>query len=224
MIETRASWGHTARLGPPMRLPADEVWIHHTAMSVLTDFPLAMKAIEHVGVQRFGRFSYSYAIHPSGRIGEGAGTTVGAHTKNHNSRAFGIVFMGNLSLTDPTREALDACRWLIAELQRLGHLKPGVYPTAGHRDNPASPSECPGNRLYPHVRGSLRVPWHSEEDDLTPEQDSMLREVHAALVGNYRKSTNDTRSHDLAFPILKTNGSMDWVQKAVERIVKKLQA
>lgn len=163
-IESRNSWGHTARLGPAMKLPASEAWIHHTAMDPPDDFEAAMRAIERVGVQRFGRFSYSYAIHPTGRIGEGAGVTVGAHTKGHNSIAFGLVFMGNFQNVDPTVEALDSCRWLLTELQDRDLLRPGLYPTGGHRDNPASPSACPGDRLYPHVRGVLRVPWEEDED------------------------------------------------------------
>jgi hypothetical protein len=139
-----------------MKLPALEVWLHHSATAVSGDPFLDMKAIERTGISRFSQFSYSYCVHPDGSILEGCGTRRGAHTANRNSTSFGICWIGDYTNRLPKVQQIDGTRWLIAELVRLGHLKPGTYPTGGHRDVKAT--ACPGNKLYA-ILADLRVPW-----------------------------------------------------------------
>lgn len=173
-IVSRAGWGATAPRGGPMPLPAREVWLHHSVTPVTVDPAADMRVIERVGVQRFGRFSYSWAVHPTGVVLEGAGVTIGAHTGGRNSTSFGIVLIGNyddLSVTDPQMAATaDLIRWLMA----TGKLLPGTYPTGGHRDLKAT--SCPGARAYPRI-GELRrlVANPPEEDDMPWTQDDWDR-------------------------------------------------
>lgn len=159
MIVARSVWGaKPASLPPtPMRLPATEVFIHHSVTPV-TDMPYAdMRAIEAVGMQRFGQFSYSYAIHPKdGMILEGAGLRRGAHTSQRNSTAFGIVWVGNYDERNPTIQQVESTRWLIAQLQQQGHLIPGAD-IKGHRDTGFA-TACPGAKLY-RLLDAIRIPW-----------------------------------------------------------------
>jgi N-acetylmuramoyl-L-alanine amidase len=144
---TRAEWGATAKQGPAMRLPARGVTFHQTVTRATSDPAADMRTIERIGVQRFGRFSYCYAIHPSGVVGEGAGLTVGAHTAGHNSTRIGVVFikMDDDPLT-PAAEtaAVNLLRWLAA----TGALHQG-YDTDGHRDYKAT--ACPSDAIYDHI-------------------------------------------------------------------------
>ncbi len=98
---------------------------------------------------------------------EGRGLRVGAHTKKRNSIALALCFIGNYSLRDPTPEQMESGRWLIQLLEDTGSLRRGA-PVLGHRQNPASPSECPGNRLYPRLielrHPSLRPPAPNPEE------------------------------------------------------------
>ena len=137
----RSSWSPRAALGPAMRLPALGVTIHHSVTTATDDPAADMLTIERIGIQRFGRFSYCYAVHPSGIVGVGAGLTVGAHTAGHNSTRIGVVFIGDLTRTPPTAAALDAAAVLIAWHQQAGRLVPG-YNVNGHRAYKST--ACPG--------------------------------------------------------------------------------
>lgn len=157
-IVTRADWGAHPESLPTARmtLPAVELWLHHTVTKPSADPVRDMRAIEAIGVQRFGVFSYSYCVHPSGVVLEGAGLGRGAHTKGRNSTSFGVSFIGNYDVLAPTPEQMESARWLIWWLQEEGHLRPEIYPTGGHRD--VFSTACPGARLYGRL-DDLRAPW-----------------------------------------------------------------
>jgi hypothetical protein len=152
-VVSRGQWGHSAPLGPLMNLPASEVWLHHSVTPVSGDPHADMRRIERVGVSRFGRFSYSFAVHPNGTVLEGAGLTVGAHTAKRNSRAFGIVWIGNYETQAPTAQQINATAALIRHLVGTGRLPPGTYPTGGHRD--VATTACPGRLAYATI-GAIR--------------------------------------------------------------------
>lgn len=146
-IRMRSWWGATAPIGLGMILPVDEVWLHHSVTQLTADPTADMRAIERVGVQRFGRISYSWAYHrPSRTLLEGAGDTVGAHTAGRNSTSLGLVLIGNYDQADLDDVAVsdlgEALRWLVD----TGRLQPGSYPTGGHRD--LKQTACPGGRAY----------------------------------------------------------------------------
>jgi peptidoglycan hydrolase-like protein with peptidoglycan-binding domain len=147
-IVSRSRWGATAALGPAMRLPAREVWLHHSVTQATGDAAADMRAIERIGVQRFGRYSYSYAVHSNGTVLEGAGLTVGAHTANRNSTSFGIVWIGNYENDQPSGAQINNTAELIRHLVATGRLQGGA-PLGGHRD--VSATACPGRNAYPRL-------------------------------------------------------------------------
>lgn len=163
-IVSRAEWGAKAASLPTvaMTLPAREVWLHHTVTEVTAEPKRDMRAVESIGLQRFGIFSYSYCVHPTGMILEGAGLRRGAHTAQRNSTSFGISHIGNYETRDPTAAQLDATRWLIWWLQDEGYLRRGTYPTGGHRDTGMA-TACPGAKLYRRLN-DLRAPWFPPDD------------------------------------------------------------
>ena len=168
MIVARSVWGASPASLPPigMRLPATQVFIHHSVTEP-TDDPYAdARAIERVGLDRFGQFSYSYLIHPhAGEILEGCGTRRGAHTARYNSGAFGVCWVGNYETRSPKVQQLDATRWLIDHLWRKGWLVPGAN-ILGHRDVFAT--ACPGSKLHA-VLDVIRHPWEGTMPEDVPQ-------------------------------------------------------
>lgn len=182
-IVPRTEWGASSRSLPAtaMRLPAREVFIHHSVTGVTPDPYLDMRTIEATGLTRFGQFSYSYVIHPrDGEIMEGCGTKRGAHTAQRNSSAFGICWVGNYENRAPKLQQIDATRWLISELRRRGHLAAGAA-ILGHRDVMAT--ACPGSHLY-GVLDLIRHPWEGTMPDDVPQ-------ASAAIVAAFPSPTGD---------------------------------
>jgi hypothetical protein len=139
-----------------MILPATAAWLHHSVTEPTGNPAADMRLIEKIGMDRFGQFSYSYCVHPSGTVLEGCGDRVGAHTAGKNSTSFGICWMGDYTTRLPKVQQIDATRELIAELILKKWLRKGIYPTGGHRD--VQRTVCPGDKLYA-ILGDLRVPW-----------------------------------------------------------------
>jgi hypothetical protein len=154
----RSVWGAKPASLPnvAMRLPATQVFIHHSVTAVTDDPYRDMRTIEATGLARFGQFSYSYAVHPKdGEVLEGCGLMRGAHTAQRNSTAFGICWIGNYDERQPKVQQLDATRRLIHDLTKAGHLLPGAD-ILGHRD--VSATACPGQKLY-DLLDVIRHPW-----------------------------------------------------------------
>lgn len=182
-IEARSTWGPTAELGHPMPGVPTKTCLHWT-VTTPTDDPYAdMRLIERIGVENFGRFSYSYCYHPVARLVlEGAGQTIGAHTHGHNSTGLGLAVIARPGTPLGPHVAEDLAS-LHRDLIAGGRLEPGTYPTAGHRDVRAT--ECPGDELYaliPTIRRLITADVeHVQEDDMTPAERKMLQEIHAEL-------------------------------------------
>jgi hypothetical protein len=149
-----------------MRLPATQVFIHHSVTEPTRDPYADARTIERVGLQRFGQFSYSYLIHPhAGEILEGCGPRRGAHTARYNSTAFGVCWVGNYEEQSPKVQQLDSTRWLIGHLTKQGWLVPGAD-IVGHRDVFAT--ACPGSKLYA-VLDVIRHPWEGTMPEEVPQ-------------------------------------------------------
>lgn len=87
-----------------------------------------------------------------GYVYEGRGWHwVGAHTLGHNSRGFGVAFVGNYTATLPTEAALRTVREVLPSCAlRAGFLRPD-YKVLGHRQLVAT-TDCPGNALFGLLR------------------------------------------------------------------------
>ena len=177
MIVARSVWGAkpASLSNVPMRLPATQVFVHHTATSVGPDPYADMRTVEAIGMQRFGQFPYSYCVHPAGAVVlEGAGLRRGAHTAQRNSTSFGIAFIGNHEAAAPTPAQIDAARGLIFHLTDQGWLVPGAD-ILGHRDVMAT--ACPGDQLHA-LLPILRLPWEGPMAG-----DPNRTDVNAPIVG-----------------------------------------
>lgn len=163
-IVSRDRWGSVSKWKyGNMKLPARNVFLHHT-VTTPTDFPYQdAKQIEKIGISQFGQMSYSYLVHPNGTILEGAGTKTGAHTANQNSTSFGIALIGDyddapgpdVALT-PSREQIESVRWLIHHLKHeVNQLLDGAVLTP-HRAVKAT--ACPGNKTMALLE-EFRTPW-----------------------------------------------------------------
>lgn len=177
-IIPRPDWGASSKSLPSaqMRLPATQVFIHHSVTPVTGDPAADMRLIETVGLQRFSQFSYSYCIHPrDGEILEGCGLRRGAHTAQRNSTVFGICWVGNYEERGPKIQQVEATRWLINDLTEKGYLLPGAD-IHGHRD--VYSTACPGSKLYA-LLDVIRVPWEGP----MPNDDPNRPNSNAPIVG-----------------------------------------
>lgn len=160
-IVSRADWGARYEAGFGSRsIPTAEAWLHHSATlspdlvftdlnadSVDDDEAKAMRAIEQIGEERFGAgFSYNLAVMPSGRLYVGCGVRrVGAHTSKRNTRALGVVLVGNYE----TKTVPAPMRATLVDLLREGHREGWIDQPrfdGGHRD--VSSTACPGRYAY----------------------------------------------------------------------------
>lgn len=118
-----------------------EVFIHHSVTRTSDNPCHDMKAVEAVGIERFGRFSYSFAVHPSGVVLEGCGRLIGAHTEGRNSSSYGLVLLGDLTKSQCTTEAFLSLCFLVNLLRFDGSVAPNprIRP---HRAVKAT--ACPG--------------------------------------------------------------------------------
>jgi len=124
------------------------VFIHHTVTSATSDPYADMRAVEAIGLARFGLHSYSYNVHPSGTVLEGAGDQVGAHTGSANSTSLAVCAIGNYEahdVTGPLVSGFVACIGWLIDTGRATHdaaLLPhsDVYATA-----------CPGSHLRSQI-------------------------------------------------------------------------
>lgn len=94
---------------------------------------------------------HSFVVGSDGYVYEGRGWHwVGAHTRGHNSRGFGVAFVGNYTGSLPSDAALKTVRDVLPSCAiRSGHLLPD-YKVLGHRQ--LVHSDCPGNALFNLLR------------------------------------------------------------------------
>lgn len=105
----------------------------------------------HQDTRGWDDIGYSFVVGSDGYVYEGRGWHwVGAHTLGHNSRGFGVAFVGNYTAALPTQAALRALRdQLPACALRAGLLR-ADYALLGHRQ--LVPTDCPGDALFGLLR------------------------------------------------------------------------
>src|SRR5690554_7465551 len=115
-IRPRSSYNFPGPLSPAkMTRPANEFFLHHSVTAAANGANV-VRNVANIGVQRFGRASYSFAITLDGAIYEMQGDNIGAHTANRNSTSFGVVLVGNYDNTQMRSEEHTS------ELQSRPHL------------------------------------------------------------------------------------------------------
>lgn len=191
---SRESYGHPGPLGPPLDLRrVTGVDLHHTAGAFTHDVSSDLRGIAQTGVNKFGRSSYNYAIHPRNPelVYEMQGLHIGAHNDGENSTRLGLVVLGNFQTIKPSQEVVNTIASFVQMSVDRGwstkaHIK-------GHRDTDAT--ACPGAHLYaqlPNIRGQVsQMATHSVKDhwdwdrtkpaDWAEAQWSLLKDAYRVL-------------------------------------------
>ncbi|XP_036027287.1 N-acetylmuramoyl-L-alanine amidase [Onychomys torridus] len=159
-ILPRCRWGAAPYRGnpTPLRLPLGFLYVHHTYVPAppCTTFQRCaanMRSMQHFhqDVRHWDDIGYSFVVGSDGYVYEGRGWHwVGAHTLGHNSRGFGVAFVGNYTGSLPSDAALNTVRDVLPSCAiRAGHLQPD-YKLLGHRQ--LVHTDCPGNALFNLLR------------------------------------------------------------------------
>ncbi|XP_042833255.1 N-acetylmuramoyl-L-alanine amidase [Panthera tigris] len=159
-IHPRCRWGAAPYRGlpTPLQLPLGFLYVHHTYVPAppCTDF--AHCAADMRSMQRFHQdtrgwddIGYSFVVGSDGYVYEGRGWHwVGAHTRGHNSRGFGVAFVGNYTAELPAKAALHIVQDVLPGCAvRAGLLRPD-YQMLGHRQ--LVRTDCPGDALFDLLR------------------------------------------------------------------------
>ena len=178
-IVPRSGWAHRPARSTPVRIPdrLPRRWLHHGAAGTSSIATARAYLNHHLDGNGWDDIGYSWLI-AEGQVLEGRGVgRQGAHTQGDNSSSYGVVICGNYQTRRPSDRDLEALAWLLAHGHRQGWF-PAPELTGGHRDAPGASTTCPGNVLYrmiPQINATV------EEDDMTPEQDRMLRNIHSVI-------------------------------------------
>ncbi|XP_036097830.1 N-acetylmuramoyl-L-alanine amidase [Molossus molossus] len=159
-IHPRCRWGAAPYRGhpTPLRLPLGFLYVHHTYLPAPPCTTFAHCAANMRSMQRFHQdtrgwddIGYSFVVGSDGYVYEGRGWHwLGAHTLGHNSRGFGVAFVGNYTGKLPAEAALRTVRDLLPRCAvRAGFLRPD-YRLLGHRQ--LVRTECPGDALFQLLR------------------------------------------------------------------------
>ncbi|XP_054434644.1 N-acetylmuramoyl-L-alanine amidase [Pteronotus mesoamericanus] len=155
-IHPRCRWGAAPYRGLPtqLRLPLGFLYVHHTYVPASPCTTFARCAANMRSMQRFHQdtqgwddIGYSFVVGSDGYVYEGRGWHwVGAHTRGHNSRGFGVAFVGNYTAELPAEAALSTVRDVLPRCAvRAGLLRPD-YVVLGHRQ--LVRTDCPGDALF----------------------------------------------------------------------------
>ena len=178
----RFRWEPLATIG---RTPDN--WLHHSGQGAKNLATLLGNESYHVGTLGWRALGYTHAVNV-GRIrrgfadvheGRGWGRA-GGHTLGHNTTSHGILLVGDWSSATAAQveAAARSVAWIIDDGARRGFTARRL--SGGHRDAPGAATACPGTagmRVLSRARHLLTT----IEDDMTPEQDQMLRAVHRQL-------------------------------------------
>lgn len=151
-IRGRHSWGARPLRSITSQRPGDvhTLVVHHTAgaaPSKLADAKRQMREIErqHMDDNGWSGPGYNVVIDRAGRVWEARGLhLVGAHTLGHNTRTFGVSFMGNYETMELNRRQRIAYFALKRRLRLHGFRFVAIR---GHRQMPNQATACPGKNV-----------------------------------------------------------------------------
>ncbi|NWR82074.1 PGRP2 amidase, partial [Centropus unirufus] len=158
-IVPRCMWGARPYRGTPnlLTLPLDTIFIHHTFQPSVPcrNFSTCSRAMR--SMQRFHQetrgwddIGYSFVVGSDGYVYQGRGWHwVGAHTKGHNTRGYGVGYVGDFSTTLPDPDTIALVRdELLPCAVRTGRLHHN-FTLRGHRQ--MGRTDCPGNALFQEI-------------------------------------------------------------------------
>lgn len=181
-IYSRSMWGAQYADGDlDLYGLAEDIAVHHTVTHADGSTPAAERAhmlfLEGIGQSRFRHgISYNVLVFPSGRAYQGVSfSRRGSHTGGHNSTVRSVCFVGNFEHDTPTPAAIDTAAAIIAEGR--GELWRRDARVLGHRDFKGT--DCPGDHLYARLADLAAGPTTTEDDDMSPEIEQMIRDLHA---------------------------------------------
>ncbi|NWQ84511.1 PGRP2 amidase, partial [Columbina picui] len=158
-IVPRCMWGARPYRGTPkpLSLPLGSIYIHHTFLpgAPCRSFAAcarAMRAMQqfHQDTRGWDDIGYSFVVGSDGYIYQGRGWHwVGAHTKGHNSRGYGVGYVGDFSTALPDADTIALVRdELLPCAVRTGRLRHN-YTLRGHRQ--MGDTDCPGDALFREI-------------------------------------------------------------------------
>lgn len=155
----RGDWGARHSAGRTV-MPAQvtKIVLHHTVTRA-TDNPCAdMAGVENVLNGRGLAPGYSFVVHPSGVVLEGAGSMKGAHTEGLNSQAYGISFIGNYDKESPTFAAIIAAARTVNMLRLAGKLPQNLADVEILLHRQTKSTACPGAHMM-NIDGKSIAEW-----------------------------------------------------------------
>ncbi|CAG4917095.1 unnamed protein product [Colias eurytheme] len=161
-----SQWGSTPLNNPvDLSKPVHVVVIQHTVTGqCFTDESCVtlLKNVrkQHVDVLKFSDIGNSFYIGSNGKVYEGSGWHVGAHSKGLNSKSIGLSFIGDFREESPTEQALQAAKDFL-DCSVKNHNLSDDYDLVGHSQVVSTIS--PGAKLqslietWPHWRQNISM-------------------------------------------------------------------
>lgn len=159
-IVPRCMWGAEPYRGTPtnLTLPLSFLFIHHTATPSQPCVTFEQCSADMRAMQRFHQdghgwddIGYSYVAGSDGYIYEGRGWHwQGAHTLGHNSKGFGVSFIGDYSRSLPSSHAMALVRDKLASCAVHGGRLVHDFVLQGHRQ--VVNTACPGDAFYSEIK------------------------------------------------------------------------
>ncbi|XP_017272192.1 N-acetylmuramoyl-L-alanine amidase [Kryptolebias marmoratus] len=157
----RCMWGAEPYRGTPtnLTLPLAFMYIHHTNTPSAPCLTFEQCSADMRSMQRFHQedrgwddIGYSFVAGSDGHIYEGRGWhQQGAHTLGHNSKGYGVSFIGDYSARLPSQHSMGLVREQLASCAVGGGRLAPSFAVQGHRD--VVNTACPGDAFYEEIKG-----------------------------------------------------------------------
>uniref|UniRef100_A0A3P8TN17 Peptidoglycan recognition protein 6 n=1 Tax=Amphiprion percula TaxID=161767 RepID=A0A3P8TN17_AMPPE len=159
-IIPRCMWDAKPYKGTPtiLSLPLSFLFIHHTATPSQPCLTFEQCSADMRSMQRFHQedrgwddIGYSFVAGSDGNIYEGRGWHwQGAHTYGHNSKGFGVSFIGDYSFRLPSQHSMGLVRDQLASCAVGSGRLVADFTLQGHRQ--VVDTSCPGDALYAEIK------------------------------------------------------------------------
>ncbi|XP_066498466.1 peptidoglycan recognition protein 6 [Hoplias malabaricus] len=159
-IIPRCMWEAQPYKGTPtmLNLPLPFLYIHHTYEPSQPCLTFQQCSRDMRAMQRFHQhdrgwddIGYSFVAGSDGYLYEGRGWLwQGAHTKGHNSKGYGVSFIGNYTSSIPAKRAMDLVKHQLAKCATDGERLTPDFILHGHRQ--VVSTLCPGDAFYHEIQ------------------------------------------------------------------------